>query len=83
MMIDSDIADMRNVTNSRDAQLDHGGRSFLQRFVQEGRSPGPISTIAGDGLVEQGRQARRRRAATAYGRAPCLELVDRRKITSR
>jgi leucyl aminopeptidase len=34
-MIDSEIADMRNVTNSRDASSITAAQ-FLQRFVQEG-----------------------------------------------
>jgi leucyl aminopeptidase len=68
-MIDSDIADMRNVTNSRDASSITAAQ-FLQRFVQEGVAWAHLD-IAGVAWSNKGNETTPK-GATAYG----VRLLD-------
>src|SRR5262245_17955057 len=68
-MIDSDIADMRNVTNSRDASSITAAQ-FLQRFVQEGVA-WALLDIAGVAWSNKGNETTPK-GATAYG----VRLLD-------
>src|SRR5829696_848626 len=68
-MIDSEIADMRNVTNSRDASSITAAQ-FLQRFVQEGVAWAHLD-IAGMAWSNKG-DSTTPKGATAYG----VRLLD-------
>ena len=68
-MIDSEIADMRNVTNSRDASSITAAQ-FLQRFVQEGVAWAHLD-IAGMAWSSKG-DSTTPKGATAYG----VRLLD-------
>jgi leucyl aminopeptidase len=68
-MIDSDIADMRNVTNGRDASSITAAQ-FLQRFVQEGVAWAHLD-IAGMAWSNKD-DSTRPKGATAYG----VRLLD-------
>jgi len=68
-MIDSDIADMRNVTNSRDASSITAAQ-FLQRFVQDGVAWAHLD-IAGMAWSNKG-DSTTPKGATAYG----VRLLD-------
>ena len=68
-MIDSEIADMRNVTNSRDASSITAAQ-FLQRFVQEGVAWAHLD-IAGVAWSNKG-DSTTPKGATAYG----VRLLD-------
>jgi len=68
-MIDSEIADMRNVTNSRDAGSITAAQ-FLQRFVQEGVAWAHLD-IAGVAWSNKG-DSTTPKGATAYG----VRLLD-------
>ena len=75
-MIDSEIADMKNVTSSRDAGSITAAQ-FLQRFVQEGVAWAHLD-IAGMAWSSKG-DSTTPKGATAYG-VRLLDTLDRRQL---
>ena len=75
-LIDSEIADMRNVSNGRDGGSITAAQ-FLQRFVQDGRRLG-ASRHRRHGLVARATSTTPK-GATAYG-VRLLDRLDRRQL---